>query len=497
MKKSILLAGFIVLIGLCASCRNGQQSRSKEASLSNAFDKSLIYISASISQYDGFQPWKRSSSVNALCFGTAVGPYQILTIAESIADASLIQVKVHATSEFIPAVVKVIDYDINLCLLEIAADAIENPLVPVSFTEDFRKGMELSGNWLSSDGTSKTSRGFLDRAVVLPCPTSYQRTLAFIVSNTSRHTSRGELYTQDKKAIGIAYSATEQDVFIIPGETILRFLKQTNNTEYAGYGTAGFETFDLIDPAVRKYLKMPEDMKEGNYVSLVYSRGTGSDILESGDVILAIDEKPINAFGRYSHLLYEDISFEHLLQKHTTDEPVSFTVWRDGQKIELQTQSSRFDSSEMLVPYQEYNKQPEYMVLGGYVFQKLTRDYLRLWGDNWPGKVPPHLFHYYRNLSLMPEERRKDIVLLSFVLPSQINLGYQNIGRIVVKTFNGIEINQMSDLITAINTQSESPFHVVEFEQDYPTLVIPKENLAQTDQSIQQLYGIQKAANIY
>lgn len=165
--------------------------------------------------------------------------------------------------------------------------------------------------------------------------------------------------------------------------------------------------------------------------------------------------------------------------------------------MDLQTQSARFDSSDMLVPYQEYDKQPEYMVLGGYVFQKLTRDYLQLWGENWPGKVPPHLFHYYRDLSLKPDEIRKDIVILSFVLPSTVNLGYQNLGRIVVKTFNGIEINRMSDLVSAVKMQSESPFHVIEFEQDYPTLVIPKENLDQIDQSIFELYGIQKAVNIY
>ncbi len=496
MKKSIILTITIGFIGLCSSCRHADSAASSPPALSGSWENSLVYIEISIARYDGFQPWKLSQSFSVSCFGTAVGPREILTIAEPLADASLIRVKCFGGNEFVPAEIKCIDYDINLCLLTINDESNNPELKAVSFSEDFKKGMELVGNWLAPDGTTKTSRGFLDRALALPCPTSYQRTLAFVVSNPSRQTSSGELYTHNKKGIGIAYSAADKDNFLIPAETILRFLKYTDNNSYAGFGTPGYESYDLLDPSVRKYLKMPEDMKEGNYVSSVYSQGTGSGVLQVGDVVLAINNKPINAYGRYKHPEYEETACEHLIQRQELGQPISFTVWRNGEKVQLETQTSRFDPKEMLVPYQEYDRQPEYMALGGYVFQKLTRDYLRLWGDNWPGKAPPHLFQYDRNLAMKPSEDRKDIVVLSFVLPAPINLGYQNLGRIVVKTFNGLEIRQMSDLLTAVSENPESPFHVVEFEMDYPTLIIPKQNLDQIDQAIAQIYGIQKTVNI-
>lgn len=497
MKKLILSFVAFIFIGLCISCRQSNLADNIPPILSESFENSLVYINVSIARYDGFQPWKLAQPIDVICFGTAVGPYEILTIAEPLADASLIQMKVYGRNEFIPASIKVIDYDLNLCLLKIDQDSIEKPMKPVSFVKDFKKGMELVGSWLSSDGSTKTSRGFIDRAVVLPCPTSYQRTLAFIVSNTSRQTSRGELFTCKQRAVGISYLSSENDVFLIPGETIIRFLEQANNSGYSGYGTPGYETYDLLDPSVRKFLKMTDEMPEGEFVSFVYTYGTGSNILEFGDVVLAIDGKPLNAYGQYKDSVYDDISFEHLIQIHKIGELVSFTICRNGKIIELQTNASRFDSKMMLVPYQEYDRQPEYMVTGGYVFQKLNRDYLQLWGDNWSGKTPPHLYHYYRNLSLKPTNDRKEIVLLSYVLPAPINIGYQNLGRIVIKRFNGIDICQMSDLIKAINKDVESPFHVIEFEMDYPTLIIPKENLQQIDQQIFQLYGIQKPMNIY
>lgn len=497
MKKQILTIIAMVSIGLCGSCRQAEKTNAGQQGLSKSLENSLVNIDISAASYDGFQPWKLSQANRLSCYGTAVGPYEIVTVAEPFANASVIQIKVHGSNQYISAAIKAIDYDINLCILKVNKDSIDHPLLPVTFGEEFKKSMELVGNWLSQDGTAKTSRGFMDRAVVLPSPTSYQRTLAFIVSNTSRQTSGGELYTYNSNPIGISFSSTEKDVFLIPGETIARFIHQSSNIGYIGFGTPGFETYDLLDPSVRNYLKMPEDMKDGSYVSYVYSYGTGSDVLAFGDVLLAIDGNPLNAYGRYGHPDYEDISYEHLIQKHKLGEPIFFTVWRDGEKIELESKTSRFDSKQMLVPYQEYDMQPEYMVIGGYVFQKLTRDYLQLWGDNWSGKAPPHLYHYYRDLSLKPTKQRKEIILLSFVLPSPINLGYQNIGRIVVKTFNGVEIQEMSDLISAVDAQPESPFHVVEFEMDSPTLVIPKENIEQVDAQINQLYGIQKPVNIY
>jgi len=363
--------------------------------------------------------------------------------------------------------------------------------------EQFIKGTELKGKWLSSNGTIKSSRAVTDRAIVPPCPTSYWNSLSLVLSNASRSSSRGELFMINDQGFGIAYASVDNEVFVIPAETISRFLEKSNIYRHNGFSTPGYKTYNLIDPDVRNYLKMPEDMKEGNYVSKVFSFGTGSDVLQEFDVILAIDEIPLNAFGRYKHTMYEDISYEHLIQKYPVGEPITFTVWRDGREIQLEGITSRFDSAQMMVPYQEYDRQPEYMVTGGYVFQKLTRNYLQLWGDNWQGKAPPHPFHYYRDLATMTTEDRKEVVVLSFVLPDQINLGYKDLGRVIVKTVNGVEIREMEDLLTAFNSDNQSPFHIIEFELNYPTLVIPKENLQATDLKINQRYGIQNPVNIY
>jgi hypothetical protein len=119
-----------------------------------------------------------------------------------------------------------------------------------------------------------------------------------------------------------------------------------------------------------------------------------------------------------------------------------------------------------------------------------------LWGDNWQGKVSPHLYQYYLNDAFSPTEDRKDIVILSYVLPAPLNLGYQDQGRLVVSTWNGMKIRKLGDIKTARALNPDSPFDVVEFELDNPKIVIPRQMAAMYDQQIAKIYGIQKMENI-
>ena len=119
--------------------------------------------------------------------------------------------------------------------------------------------------------------------------------------------------------------------------------------------------------------------------------------------------------------------FHHLITSHKVGDDIVFDIWRDGAKQQLKVQAKNFDVGEMLVPYYEYGQQPEYVVTGGFVFQKLTRPYLTNWGKDWDGKVTPHLLHYLRDMAFKPTVQRREIVILSYVLPAQINLGYTDL----------------------------------------------------------------------
>jgi hypothetical protein len=150
----------------------------------------------------------------------------------------------------------------------------------------------------------------------------------------------------------------------------------------------------------------------------------------------------------------------------------------------------------MLVPYYEYDKQPEFIVISGFVFQKLTREYLSEFGRDIAGDSPSNLYYYFRDLAFKPTEERRDIVVLSYVLPSQFNLGYAGVGQSVVSKFNGMEISSIKDILTAQKLNPGSKFDVIEFELEDPVVVIFREQISVANAFVTQNYGVSKLSNI-
>lgn len=464
--------------------------------LSEPMKQSLVYLEVSSSSYDLSQPWKQTQISKKSGYGCAVGPYEVLTIAENVEDATFVQTMTYGENTFIPATVKSVDYEVNLCLLELDKNAMDTPLTPLSFKELYPKGKQLTTYWLSSGNHLTTSRSTLDRAEMKRSLVSFVNTLTYFATNVSRPFGDGQVCCHEKDAIGIAAWGTESDAGIIPAETINRFLTTCKKEGYSGFATAGFRASALLNPTMRKYLKMPDNIKHGVYVSDVYTIGTGSEELKQGDVILAIDGQQLNPYGRYEHPEYKRISFSHILSQTPDGSNIPFEIVRDGEIMTLDIMGRNIRSDKMLVPYYMYGEQPEYVVVGGYIFQKLNRDYLGMWGSNMSGNAPPHLYHYKKDLSFKPSAEREDIVILSYVLPAEINLGYQQLSQLVVDSVNGTKITSMKHFAETINDTGDDEALEITFEMDTPVLIIPKRQLKSQNAQIAQLYGITKTMHL-
>jgi len=316
--------------------------------------------------------------------------------------------------------------------------------------------------------------------------------LDYVVAGTSTGTGKGRLFCMDGQAIAIASWANsdKQETGLIPACTINHFLKDAADGAYAGFGIAGFGTESLTDPTLREYVGLGRDVKHGVYVRNVYEVGMGSDVLQRGDCVVAIDGRQIDAYGHYEDDLYGRIGYQHLINRLNIGDTVHVTVVRGGEELKVPLAVSKFGVDEMLVPYYGFDRRPEYIVTGGYVIQKLTRDYLQMWGENFAGKAPPHLYQYYGMHAFDATDDRREVVVLTYVLPAEINLGYHGLGRVVISTVNGVPVRRLADVVEAQKANAGSAFDVIEFEQGNPTVVIPRSELAGADAMIATRYGI-------
>jgi hypothetical protein len=460
---------------------------------------SVVCLVSSAHRYNVAEPWKHTNVADRWGCGTAVGPYRVITTAQTIANHTFVKALRYGQPEFVSAKPIVIDYESDLCLIELNPDELQEPLKPLSFAETYAKGEEVRFHWFALDGTLNRGQGYLDRAHVEQVRTSYGQRLRYVIANASQKMGLGELYCLGSIPIGIGcWAGDSREADLIPGETLARFLHATQAEEpYRGFGEVGFITAELRDPAMRSFLKMPKTLRNGVYVSHVYHLGTGAASLQKGDVLLDIDGHSIDSHGRYSDPTYGPLSLLNLITQKTAGQEALFTIWRDGQRVEIAISIGNFEPSEMLVPYQEYDRQPEYIIMGGFVFQKLTRDYLLAFGKNMSGEAPSHLYHYYRDLAFNPTDERKSVWVLSHALPIPSNLGYTGLRELVVDTFNGMPIASASDILAAAERNPDSPYHVVQFEMGAPTLVIPRDRLEEIDAFVSKNYGINKLSNIH
>ena len=485
------LISLIVLSSACVSVQAGEDQTRE------AMKGSIVYLEISSYSYDQIRPWKNTDIQQKGGVGCATGAYQVITPAWNLTDAKLIKAKVSGQNEYIPATIKTIDYEMDLAILELDPNAMKKPLKPTKFEDKFQRGAKLNYYWLNANSEMTTGQGYMDRAELVRSTVSYTNFLNIVVTNTSQETSTGQVYCDGSTPIGIScWSKNTTETGLIPAAIINSFLARAKDGNYPGVPAVGFSAEVLLDPMTRNYLKMPATMKNGMQVASVYNIGTGFDSLKAGDVILAIDGKEIDAYGKFQHPAYDRIMFHHLITSHKIGDDIVFDIWRDGSKQQLHIKAKNFDVGEMLVPYYEYGQQPEYVVTGGFVFQKLTRPYMANWGKDWEGKVSPHLLHYFRDMAFKPTAQRKEIVILSYCLPSQINLGYTDLAQIVVSKFNGMPISRLSDIVRAQKLNPSEKYDVVEFELDNPTVVIPRQQLPQADAMIATTYGIRKAVNV-
>lgn len=459
---------------------------------------SLVFLQTAAYGYDQYYPWKRENLSQRSGYGCAVGEYEVLTVANNVRDAAYIKVRVHGQNEFVAATVRVVDYESNLALLQLDPEAMKGPLKVVEFAEDYEQGGQVGYFWLAKENRVRTGRGYMDRASVVKGRLSFVNLLHYLVSSVSQPGGNGRVFFRGETAIGLgaAHNDQKKEVTVIPAPVINSFLADVREGDYEGAGLLGFSAGRLLDPTMREYLKMPEEISEGVHVNDVYTLGSGCDVLAPNDVILAIDGVKIDAFGRYRHEVYGKIAFSHLITRRRVGEMMEFSVWRDGQEMKLPVEAKGFGAQDMLVPYHEYDRQSEYVITAGFVLQKLVRPYLAEWGANWQGKVAAHVYHYQRDLAFKPSAERRDIVLLSQVLPVEMNLGYHDLRQLVVKTYNGQVVKSMGDIIAAQKANAEGKYDVIEFEGTNPVVVIPRAGLAAVDAMIAERYGIDKLVNV-
>ncbi len=138
-------------------------------------------------------------------------------------------------------------------------------------------------------------------------------------------------------------------------------------------------------------------------------------------------------------------------------EEVKIKVLRDGKEQTLTGKLIRKDPKSYLVWPYLFDRGPNYLVMGGLIFQELSLPFLQSFGEDWESSAPLRLVFITKHAEEFEKEGRRKVVFLAGSLPTHSTLGYERLGGHIVNSVNGKQINDLVDLAAAFKEPPERP----------------------------------------
>jgi S1-C subfamily serine protease len=493
MRKDLLIACGAILVTATAAIAKKEPSpaatEGKQKSLS------LVRVNVTGQPYDYFRPWQKKAPLSKRALGAVLSKGRVLVTADLVANQNYVELERAESGEKTAANVQVIDYEANLALLEPTEKNFLDGITPLEIATDTAVGDRLAAWQLEPTGALIATEGLVTTIQMTRYPVDVGQFLTYRISITMQY--RENSYTiplvKNNKLAGLLlrYDPRAQLVDAIPAPIITHFLKDAEKEPYEGFPSAGFAFFPTRDPQLRAFAHQT-GKPAGVYVTRVEPNTPAAKAgLQVGDIVTSIANNAIDENGNYVDPLYGKIDFTNILTSYAfAGDTIPLEIQRSGNPMKLNvTLEHRAPKDYVSSPY-TLDQPPLYYVLGGIIFQELSRQYLKEWGPNWQKEAPQRLVYLDRFQSeVFPEGHRK-IVILSQVLPANTTLGYDDFAYLTVTKVNGKEINSLRDLAEAAKQPLDGGFIKIETVEDPKQIELDAAQVAAEAPALQENYGI-------
>jgi len=460
---------------------------------------SVVRINSTSQAWNPAQPWEKTPPQSLRSLGAIVGPGQVLTTGEMVADATYIELELPDGSKTAEAEIVAVDYEVNLALLTVKSEeeraAFFQSTRPLPLAPPPTIGDPVQIFQVEDNGTTLLTYGTLQSVEISNSFLPNQSFLTYLVkaSMQSAASSFSLPVIKDDKLAGIllSYDAGDQISDVLSIDVLSRFLGNVKDGKYAGFPSLGVSVAITEDPSFRKFLKLG-DGQGGIYVSKVRTGGA-ADLagVKKGDVVLSVDGFPIDRRGFYQHPHYGSVFWGHIVrgEKATGDE-IRLGLLRNGEPLEITATLTRAEPKDNLVPDYQFDRAPNFLVKGGLIFQELTRPVLEAFGKDWSSRAPLNLLDAYENPEKY-EDTAKRVIFLSGSIPTPATVGYESLRNLIVKKVNGVEIDSMKTLIEAFEKPNADNLHSIEFLEENFTVYLD-ETLSTTVDSVLLQRGLNR-----
>jgi hypothetical protein len=461
--------------------------------------KSVIRVNVTRQGHNWHRPWQLQAPATQTAIGAVIAGPNVLVTASLVADQRYIELENIQTGVKTSAAVAVVDYEVNLALLQPSDPSVLAGAQPLGITTDPIKGDALSVWQVHPNGAVTPARAVIT-AIELGPYNIENHFLVFRLDGALQYRFNNLTLpvVKDGKLAGLLMrSETErQTIDVIAPPVIAHFLEDVADGAYRGFPVSGIGLSSTEDPQLRRYAGI-EAMTGGVFVETVRPQSAADKAgIRDGDILFKVGGYAIDSRGHFDHPRYGKLGLAHMLRCmfHAGDRVVH-EIWRSGQMLAVDVVLESLPSEAFRVPPFIIDRPPRYLILGGLVLQELSGPYLRSFGKDWMIKAPAHLVYLEKKQDGLPADGSQRIVFLSEVLPTAYTVGYENLSHLVVTSINDQPLLSLDEIPAALE-KPVNGFHKIAFAQRPHVLFIDPAELPLINRQLQERYNLPVLRNL-
>lgn len=458
------------------------QSAAADRDAKEALKDAVVHVYVVKHTYNTLSPWN-SNTRKGSGSGLIIEGGLVLTNAHVAADATFLELQRHGETKRHEAEVVYISHEADLALLRTKEKDLYKDIKPLELGElpEVQQDVEVYGFPIGGTTLSVT-RGVVSRIEKQDYAHANENLIAVQVDAAINFGNSGGPVISGDKVVGVAMQSgffTENIGYMIPTPILRHFLKDVEDGKQDGFGYPGFQVQSMENPAMRRKYGLNED-QTGILVHKVYENTPSEGLMEVGDIITAIDGYSIENNGTVEFRPGEYIDYTHYIDLHQLGEEVKLDIVRDNKPMQVAITLDKPGKDYLLVKPNQYDKQPTYYIHGGFVFMPLNKDLLDSMDP-----VPASLAAVAMN---PPTDELREVVIMTKVLPADINKDYHHDTGLVIEKINGETFADFNEFFEKIQ-MSQSDYILLEADNGYQVVIDNNEAKAKQP-SILARYGI-------
>jgi len=435
-------------------------------------------------------PWNAGGTGSGVGTGFLVAPNRILTNAHVVSNSRLLYIKKVDDPVPYEAEIVHIAHDCDLALLALKDETVFQDVEPLQLggipplnSSVIAVGYPIGGKRIS------VTRGVVSRVAFRRyAHSNVDYHLAVQVDAAINPGNSGGPVLQNGRVVGVAFqgysgSVAQSTGYIIPVPVITRFLKDVADGTYDYYPDLAVTVFNIQNPAQRKALELPNN-QIGVMVSSADSAGSAGGLLEEGDIIVALDGFPVASDG-FVNINGARVNMNEIVERKFVGDKVELTVLRDEKPIDLTITLKRF--LPYLIQAKQYDKKPQFVMFAGLLFQPVNRNLLAAHGIT--NLQVRYLYNYFSSKEIYKE--KPQIVVVTDILPDEINTHLKRYQHKVVEEVNGKPVRTLRDVHQALlEEEPEGDFHVIKLMGEGRPLVLEKQRAKEAQERVRRKYNV-------